>query len=70
MDELVALVSKNVGISEQQAQQAVEVVLGFLKDNLPQPLAGQIEGALTGDLSGFGDLGDAIGGLGGLLGNK
>ena len=70
MDELVELVSEKVGISEQQAQQAVEVVLGFLKDNLPQPLAGQIEGALAGDLSGFGDLGDAIGGLGGLLGKK
>jgi hypothetical protein len=56
-----------VGISEQQAQQAVEIVVGFLKDKLPEPLAGQIEGALEGNLSGLGDLGDMAGGL---LGKK
>ncbi|MGD8491471.1 MAG: DUF2267 domain-containing protein [Anaerolineae bacterium] len=67
MEDLVELVSKKVGISEQQAQQAVEIVVGFLKDKLPEPLAGQIEGALEGNLSGLGDLGDMAGGL---LGKK
>jgi uncharacterized protein (DUF2267 family) len=65
MDELIKLVTSKVGISEAQAQQAVEVVLDFLKDKLPEPIAGQIEAALEGDLSGLGDL---LGGLGGLFG--
>jgi uncharacterized protein (DUF2267 family) len=65
MDELVKLVTDKVGISEAQAKQAVDVVLGFLKDNLPEPIAGQLEAALEGDLSGLGDM---LGGLGGLFG--
>ena len=67
MDELVKLVADKVGISEAQAKQAVETVLGFLKDNLPKPIADQVEAALEGDLSGLEDL---IGGLGGLFGKK
>ncbi len=67
MDELVKQVAKKVGISEAQARQAVEMVLSFLKDRLPEPLAGQIDSALKGDLSGLGDLGA---GLGGLFGKK
>jgi len=67
MDELVKLVSQKVGISEEQAQQAVTVVLGFLKDNLPAPIAAQVDAALKGDLSGLGDLAE---GLGGLFGKK
>ena len=43
------------------------MVLSFLKDKLPEPIAGQIEAAVEGDLSGLDDL---IGGLGGLFGNK
>jgi uncharacterized protein (DUF2267 family) len=66
MDELVKLVSGKVGISEAQARQAVEVVLGYLKDKLPAPVAGQVEAALKG---GMGGLGDVAGGLG-LLGKK
>jgi uncharacterized protein (DUF2267 family) len=67
MDELVELVAKKVGISKDQAQQAVETVIGFLKDKLPEPLAGQLEGALKGDLGGLSDL---AGGLGGLFGKE
>ncbi|MEJ2732216.1 MAG: DUF2267 domain-containing protein [Anaerolineae bacterium] len=67
MDELVKLVADKVGISEAQAQQAVETVLAFLKDKLPEPIAGQVEAALEGDLSGLDDL---VGGLGGLFGKK
>jgi uncharacterized protein (DUF2267 family) len=63
MDELVKLVSQKVGISEEQAQQAVTVVLGFLKDNLPAPIAAQVDAALKGDLSGLGDLASGLGGL-------
>ena len=63
MVELVELIVSKVGILEAQAQQAVEMVLDFLKRQLPAPVAGQIEAALEGDLSGLEDL---LGGLGGL----
>lgn len=67
MDELVKLVSQKTGIKEQQARQAVEVVLGYLKKHLPQPIAAQIDAALQGDV---GDLKDIAGDLGGLFGKK
>ena len=67
MDELVKLVADKVGISEAQAQQAVEIVLDYLKDKLPEPVAGQIDAALEGDLSGLADM---AGSLGGLFGKK
>ena len=66
MDELVKLVVKKTGISEPQARQAVETVLGFLKTKLPAPIAGQIDAALKGS----GGLEDVAKGLGGLLGKK
>ena len=65
MDELVKMVAKKVGISEAQAKQAVEMVMEFLKDRLPEPIAGQLDAALGGDVSGLGDL---AGGLGKLFG--
>ena len=65
MDELVKMVADKVGISEAQAKQAVEMVMDFLKDKLPEPIAGQLDAALEGDVSGLGDL---AGGLGKLFG--
>jgi ribosomal protein L7/L12 len=67
MDELVKLVSEKTGISEEQARQAVETVIGYLKDNLPEPIAGQIDKALSGDGV---DVEDLTKGLGGMLGGK
>lgn len=63
MDDLVKLVADKVGVTETQAQQAVEIVLSYLKDNVPEPIAGQIDAALKGDLSGLGDLASGLGGL-------
>jgi uncharacterized protein (DUF2267 family) len=65
MEELIKLVSQRAGISEGQARAAVETVLGFLKDKLPAPIAGQIDGLLSGKSPG-----DLVQGLGGLLGRK
>jgi uncharacterized protein (DUF2267 family) len=68
MDELIKLVTEKTGISEKQATQAVETVMGFLKDKLPAPIASQVEGVLSGGE--MPDLGDLGGTLGGLLGKK
>ncbi len=43
MEELVKLVVQKTGISQEAAEKAVEVVLGFLKEKLPTPLNSQIE---------------------------
>lgn len=64
MDELIKMVTKKTGISETQAKQAVDVVIKFLKDKLPGPIASQLDAVLKGDL------GSVTGALGGLLGKK
>ena len=65
MDQLIKLVQEKAGISEAQARQAVQTVLGFLKDKLPAPIAGQIDSVLGG-----GGAGGIASGLGGILGKK
>ncbi len=67
MDELIKMVTQKAGINADQATKAVETVVGFLKDKLPAPVAGQIDALLKGDVSG---LGDVAGKLGGLFGKK
>ena len=73
MEELIRQVSQRTGLDEAKARTAVETVVGFLKDKLPSPLAGQIDNALGGG-SGGGGLGDQagnlMGGLGGMFGKK
>ena len=69
MDELVQLVQQKTGIDASQAQGAVETVLSFLKEKLPEPMASQLEGLVSGaggsnPLGALGNLGN-IGGLGG-----
>jgi len=74
MDELVQLVSSKVGLPEDKARQAVNVVLDQLKQHLPEPIADQLNKLQQGD-KGLQELSDLQGllkggGLGGLLGKK
>ncbi len=68
MEELIKQVAQKIGVSEKQAKQAVEMVVGFLKDKLPAPVASQIDSVLAGgevpDVEGLGKK------LGGLLRKK
>lgn len=48
MQQLVNLVSEKAGIDQNQARKAVETVVGFLKDRVPGPIAGQLDNALDG----------------------
>ena len=74
MDDLIKQVTERTGISESQARTAVETVMGFLKDRLPAPLAGQLDGLMGGAGGAVGSVantaGDVLGGLGGMLGGK
>jgi hypothetical protein len=69
MEELVKLVAEKTGLPEEVSRQAVEVVLDFIKQRLPDPIAGQLDNLLNSADSGI-DLGDLAAGLGSLLGNK
>ena len=76
MDELIKQVSERAGISEAQASTAVTTVVGFLKERLPSPIAGQVDNALNSGAVGTGidaisdRAGDVLGGLGGMFGKK
>jgi uncharacterized protein (DUF2267 family) len=46
MNELVKKVTDRVGLSADQAQKAIEVVVNFLEERLPAPIAGQLDNVL------------------------
>lgn len=60
MDQLVKMVSDRAGIDEGSAKTAVDTVIGFLKDKLPDPIAGQLDKAAQGENV---DAGSALGGM-------
>lgn len=83
MRKIVEMVAQKAGISESQAEQAVNTVAGFLKDKLPPGIAGQVDSYLGGDESSSskdntggnsGSMADKAGGLadkaGGMFGKK
>jgi len=76
MDELINLVVKKTGLSQDDARKAVEVVVNALKSNLPGPIASQLDSFLSGGLSGgmntlAGEAGDLLKGkLSGLFGGS
>ena len=67
MDDLVNQVCQKTGISQDQAQQAVQTVMGFLKDRLPAPIASQLDNVLSGQ-GGAGGAGGIAGQAGQALG--
>lgn len=72
MDDIIRKLVQQLGLSEDIARKAVELILGQLEDKLPQPIAGQLEGILNGDVD-LKDLGGdegLLGKLGGLFGGK
>jgi hypothetical protein len=74
MEEIIKQVAERAGINEGQARTAVETVLGFLKNRLPEPIAGQLDGLVGGAAGAAGGLadtaGNVLGGLGGMFGGK
>ena len=75
MDELIKQVTARAGISDAQARTAVETVVGFIKERLPAPIAGQVDNALATHGSAIGTGIDAVADragdmLGGMFGKK
>ena len=52
MEELVNLVVKETGISQEDARKAVQVVLDKLKSKLPGPIASHLGAFVSGGLAG------------------
>jgi hypothetical protein len=46
MNELINLITQKTGLSNDMAQQVVQIVEGYLKDKLPEPMASQLTSAL------------------------
>jgi hypothetical protein len=75
MEELINMVSQKVGISPEQAATAVNTVVGFIKDKLPEPIASQVDNVMKGNMGDVlggvtGGLGDLAKGVGGMLGGE
>jgi hypothetical protein len=68
LDELVNRVAERTGLSQEQARTAAETVIGFLKERLPAPVAGALDGAVQGGETGSGGMMDQAGGMLGNLG--
>ena len=52
MDELINLVVQRTGISQDDAQKAVQVIIDSIKSKLPPPIAAQVDAFLSGGASG------------------
>jgi hypothetical protein len=77
MDELIQQITAKTGISDDQARQAIDMAMGFVKDKLPEPIASQLDGFISGGGSagaGGGMMGmvqDQLGGMmGGMMGGN
>lgn len=69
MDELVKLVAEKTGMGQEQSQMAVDTVIGFLKEKLPEPLAGQLD-TLLGNADSMKQASDLLKGLGDMFGKR
>jgi hypothetical protein len=69
MEQLINQVAQRTGISPDKARTAIDTVVGYLKERLPEPIASKLDGAVSGEKSG-GGLGDAASELGNVFGKK
>ena len=70
MNEIIQRLTEKTGLSEENANAAVDAVVGFLKEKLPSPMASQIDSLLAGG-AGMGErFGGIAKGIGGMFGHK
>ena len=70
MNELINQITQRTGISESQAQQAVQIVTNFLKQRLPGPAASQLDNFIGQGGQGGKSMGQAGQNLGGMFGGS
>lgn len=54
MNELVTIVAQRTGLSQEDAQKAVEAIITILKERLPAPIANHLDAILAGNVSSIG----------------
>lgn len=67
MQEIVNQVAQRTGIPADKAQTAVDTVVGYLKQHLPNQLSSQLDNAVSGQ-GGGGGLGEAARKASGMFG--
>ncbi|HKF75472.1 MAG TPA: hypothetical protein VKF59_04965 [Candidatus Dormibacteraeota bacterium] len=55
MDDIVRTVADRTGLTDEQAQQAVDTVVGMLKGRLPEPASSMIDRFVGGGETAAGD---------------
>ena len=68
MDELKAQLMEKLGLDESVSTQAIETVLGFVKDKLPENVGGMLDSVMNGEDAAGGLMDAAKDKLGGMLG--
>lgn len=63
MDELKKQLTEKLGLSEELSEQAIELVLGFVKAKLPKNMRGLVDSVAKGEMPDTGDLLDKAKGL-------
>ena len=63
MDQLIQMVKERANLDDEQATTAVNTVVGFLKERLPDPIAAQIDGVISGSGSESGSPMDQVGSI-------
>ena len=48
MNELVTLITQKTGLSNEMAEQCVNVIDGYVKNKCPEPIASQFSSVLSG----------------------
>jgi hypothetical protein len=63
MNEIIQRIVDKTGLPEDKANAAVDVVMNFLKEKLPPPLASQLDNLLAGGATEGGGIGGMLGGM-------
>ena len=66
MNELVDLITQRTGLSNDMSQRVVQIVEGYLRNKLPEPMGSQVMGMLG---SQSGSSGNPMGNIMGEMGN-
>ena len=67
MNELVNLITQRTGLSNDMSQKVVQIVEGYLRNKLPEPMGSQVMGMLGAQSgSGGNPMGNMMGDMGGM----
>lgn len=70
MEELIAAIAAKTGLPADKASAAADAALDFIKSKLPAPIAGQLDGLLSGNAGNASDMvGDVTDKLKGMFGS-